>query len=123
MKATKWFVSGLAAGIASVLTIAYAGQGQVSILPTEVYVLNRPNQPVPVRQVESFAVRTLDTAPLKVTLDSSKVEPAKWEYRVYTSAQDLMTRTATTSFQAGLNKLGNEGWELVGEFTFKRRKA
>lgn len=123
MNATKWFVSGLLAGIAGVLTIAYAGQGQVSILPTEVYVLNRPNQPVPVRQIESFAVRTLDTAPLKVTLDSSKVEPSKWEYRVYTSAQDLITRTASASFQAGLNKLGGEGWELVGEFTFKRRKS
>lgn len=123
MRTTKWFVAGALAGIVGVIGIAYAGQGQVSVLPTEVVVINRPQQPIPVRQVESFAVRTIDTAPLKVVMDSTRVEAVKWEYRVYTSAQDLMTRTATTSFQAGLNKLGLEGWELVGEFTFKRRKS
>jgi hypothetical protein len=36
----------------------------------------------------------------------------KWEYKVHTEAE-LTNLTETKTLEAGLNKLGEDGWELV----------
>lgn len=56
----------------------------------------------------------------------------KWEYKVVTIATNTMLTTkqyekTAQDFEAQLNALGGEGWELVqrvdGFFFFKREKA
>jgi len=60
-----------------------------------------------------------------VAVASADDKPApKWEYRVVTKEQ--VAELGKNDLAAGLNKLGNEGWELVvvdGGYIFKRPKA
>lgn len=63
---------------------------------------------------------TLITGTLLFSLPSMQAEavPApgpggfKWEYKVYTEV-DLANLTEAKSLEASLNKLGEDGWELV----------
>jgi len=63
------------------------------------------------------------TFPVPVVLAEDKPIP-RWEYRVVT--KDQVVELGKNDLAAGLNKLGNEGWELVvvdGGYIFKRSKV
>jgi hypothetical protein len=125
--AIKPFLLGIAASGLVGAGIAYAGQGQVNILPSRTLVINSPAEAVPVRVVTEGAqtgqsAGTLVRADRALPVEIYQHSVRRWEYRTFADQQEMISGTATNNAQAALNKLGSEGWEMVSPFTFKRPK-
>jgi hypothetical protein len=70
----------------------------------------------------AVAARASEVGPLSAQATSDAV--AKWEYRVLTKVQ--VVALGKNDLAAGLNRLGDEGWELAATepaFIFKRPRA
>lgn len=124
----KLFLLGLCVGLAFVVAGASARKQGVTILPEQSLVVNRSNQAIPVYAPEPVEVRSSEKSPIHIRADKpikiewSKPQDAKWEYRAYRDAEDLMRGMRSETVQESLNKLGNEGWELVDLYVLKRLK-
>jgi hypothetical protein len=75
--------------------------------------------------IRLFCVAMLASIGWQVPSLSADDKPvSKWEYRVL--SRDQLVELGKNDLAAGLNKLGNEGWELAvvdGAYIFKRPKA
>jgi hypothetical protein len=77
----------------------------------------------PATSIALLSVATLAYPAMSVAQEKADFTP-KWEYRVLTKNQVI--ELGKNDLAAGLNKLGDEGWELAaaeGQYIFKRPKG
>lgn len=127
-RSLKPFFYGFFLASAIGVTTAIAKQQGLTVLPEQALIINRSNQAIPIYSPEALEIRNSERSALYVRSDKpikvelSKPAETKWEYRVFASAEDMIDGLNAKSAQDALNKLGDQNWELVERYIFKRIK-